>query len=175
MENEKNEISSIVQCWKTICAQRQYALGNKMETATFIGALGEAFALTKGSTNVEQEKEFIDEILQETTVVSILEGVPSKEFIEICIKAGIYKIAFLHSMQSIYEDPHMTEERKKEKYCKEYIFQNSEALYALEKMMGLCFILKEPLETVVETIEMYVEELEDTYDCWADEDEDREE
>lgn len=172
-KNWNTKITSMIEDWKNICKERNYTLSTKMKTATFISALGEVYAMVEGTTNKQKERDFIDAILEDETVFTTLQGINNKNFIETCIQAGIYKIAFLNSVKPIYENSHMSQEEKEEAYYKEYVRQNRESLYELEKVMGLCFVVEKPFEIVVDTLSLYEEDLEDTYDYWVnDEDED---
>lgn len=162
-------MDEVLQKWQEICKERQYKKGSKMQWATFIGALGEAYYLKTATQKSQEIEQFIEVVNKEEKFVSKLEGVNDKEFINTCIKAGIYKMQFIQSIKPIYEEETINQDRKEEKILKEFVFQNSDDLYVLEKIMGLSFVLEKSIEEIVEKISMYEEDMVDTYDCWSDE------
>jgi len=168
MKNKNVSVKEILGKWEDICAQRNYAKNGKMELAVFIGALGEAYSLLLGERSKEEKDRFIEEVLREEKVQSALQGIENREFIVTCIQAGMYKNDFIQSINPIYTDTTITKERKEEKIYKEFIFQNSEDVSNLVKILGLSFVLGQTMEHVIEKIEIYSEELEDTCDFWSE-------
>ncbi len=177
MENEQHitwNMDTILKKWKQICEERHYQTDTKNNLAVYMGALGEAYILLEGIQHTEQQEAFIEQIVKEKSVLQYMQGTNHKEFIQLCVKAGIYKMELLASVGSIYEQTSLSKESKETKIYREYILQNTSNLYELERIMGLSFAIEETIEKTAEKMSLYEEELEDIYDSWSNYDDEEE-